>query len=228
MKHSDAGYATVTVTALMMGLSVLAIAWMEQSVASSRSADRLSAQVLSDIFQEGALNDALGQLINSRGMPEASMQQMRFPSIDHEAIVSVSPMRDLVDINTASIDEIEDKLQGLLVSPLQQRDILTRIRNHRAQRNDLIMSLDELGDDEEFAAYLPCLEQGLTVFHDTSPPIRRGEGAKLGEGSLVRIRSRAPGRDETVEAVVLITGLNEEPYWIYDWKHTSEANHANC
>ena len=224
----EAGYATVTVTALMMGLSVLAIAWMERSVTASRSADRLSAQILADIYQEGAINDALGQLINSRGKPEASMQQMRFRSAGHEAIVSVSPMRDLVDINAASIDEIENRLRGLPVSPLQQRDILTRIRSHRAQGDDRIMSLQELGDGEEFAASLPCLEQGLTVFHDPSPPIRRGEGAKLGEGSLVRIRSRAPARNDMVEAVVLITGVSEEPYWIYDWKHTDETEHAYC
>lgn len=228
MTRRDAGYATVTVTALMLGLSVLAIAWMEKSLTSSKSADRLSAQILSDIYVEGALNEALGTLINSRGLPEEALRNMTFRSGEQEARVTLSSMRNLVDLNSAPMDEIEHRLKTLNISPLEQRRILARLQDRSGPDADPLLSLEPLDDAADFSSLLPCLEEHFTVFHDPSPPTRRGESAKLGEGSLVRIIASAPTQHSALQATVLITGLNEEPYWVFDWKHTNEANHATC
>ena len=229
MSRPDSGYATVTVTALMLGLSVLAVAWMDKSLAASKSADRLSAQILSDLYVEGALNEALGILINSRGMQETSLQDMHFSSREHDAIVSIVPMRNLLDLNSASLDEIEARLDEADLTVLQRRNVLRRIELRRDEdKSGPLLSLQDLGNEPEFTSLLPCLEQDFTVFHDPSPPVRRGESTKLGEGNLVRIRALAPGEAGAINAIILITGLRDEPYWIYDWKHTSERDHATC
>lgn len=228
MSRPDSGYATVTVTALMLGLSVLAITWMERSLVASRSADRLGAQILSDIHVEGALYEALGLLVNSRGLPESSLRDMHFSSGDLDAVVSISSVRDLIDINAAPIDEIENALKRLGLPPLDEQALMRRITETRGDGDTPFLSLADLASGVDAGALIPCLEQSFTVFHDPSPPIRRGESAKLGEGSLVRIRAHAPGRNGALEAVVLVTGLREEPYWIFDWKHLSEPTHASC
>lgn len=226
MDRQERGYATLTVSVLMLGLSLIAVAITERAAAKRLDAHRLSERILSDIYQEGSLFEALGTLINQPQNYPASQARFQFSAGGQSASITTSSLRNLINVNQMSPLELSDALEGRGIESDLRTEILAGQRRGRATTPPIIFDLSDLGESEAFEAALPCLRRWLTVFQD---PARTGDREPVeADPHFIHLRSQSPGSTQAVEAVILITGHPDEPFWIFDWSFTGDTQNAPC
>ena len=144
--------------------------------------------------------------------------------------VSVNHLRDLIDVNRDDLSLIQAKLEETLPTRNLADDISDKIKRRRqGTSGDIIQSLSEVVPASANPDVMTCLGQILTVFHDPSPPPRRGSEDSITDGSMIKIRieSNAHSIARSLEAVILLTGQRDAPFWIMDWSYPSNTE-AGC
>lgn len=218
------GYATLFVTGLLAGLAIIAMAWLNLSLTTSREASRQADRVRLDMLAEGRLNLALADMINTDTILSQEGQQVS----DDAWRVHLRSLKGLVDINRDDPDQIFQALEMALADPGLADELVGQIKSLRLQSPPPVLkSLDELITSDLPASVFACLDRHLTVFHDPAPPARRGRPQMASDGGLVRIRvePRSGGPDGRLDATILLTGRRDTPFWIMDWRrHSSEQD----
>lgn len=220
---AQSGYATITVMALIMSLSIIAIAYLNLVSAKSAKALETIESARLDAALEGALHQTLA-VLTGQSQTLASIDSIRFAEVD--IIIDAEREADKTDINRAPLEAIEERLNRLKFSPAEIAGLTRHIRDKRMRPDPLISSLDELFKFASSARSAACLRQHLTVFHSPSKPKRNRD--KNLDGTLIRFRLSDADERRGLDSIILFTGIQNDPVWTMSWRTFIPNQERSC
>lgn len=226
----EAGYATLTVTALMSALSLLAVGYTQFSIAEARKVERVTRQLTIDTALEGAFHQTVYDLQKQRlVISEEHVGQVSFDGYMFEVRFQIE--NNKLDLNRANPGAALAIFNDIL--PADYTSQSRRLFQARRSRDELVFEtfpvLEAFVDNPDLAA---CLRDHVTLYRSTAivEPAFNGKEVQVSDGTILRIMLEH--RDESqyrgLDTVVLFTGLEDDPYWILDWQRRDITERGEC
>lgn len=231
MTRREEGYATITVTAVLTGLSIIAIALLGHASASASMSDRVSTRLQLDAALEGRFQHVVADLINGRMQLEDNVLETSAKNGDRTTYITISSEAGKTDINRAKLDDIKAQLQAAVRDSTTRSDMLKRIRAARTKSDIPFMSLNGILGDTMTTRDAACIRQAFTVFHHTNTIAPTRRQARSIAGRLVRIQIETRDTDTAnrgIDSIVLFSGDRKDPAWTMDWRRYSQPEHGAC
>lgn len=226
---SEAGYATVAVTALAAGLSIIALSVMGLASQKSNQSEQLIEQIQMDAALEGTLNQAAFDVLNQSIDLEAALEGYEENFGNHLFKVRLEFEGEKINLNHTPLDEIEAYLRDQQSRTLSTRALSQRIKRLRARGDRKIDSLDALLSSDVPENVINCLRDKLTVFHNSRSVVRRHEGQAFSpEGTYVRFVVEDTSTRRQLDSILLFTGLASDPAWAMSWRKSYDTSEGIC
>lgn len=229
MRQNEAGYATLTVTALCAGLSVIAIAFMNLTTGRANLGAKQTQILQLDARLEGALNVAISDLIH-RQTTFSNLSQGSEVSFGGDAFaVVVQYEGDKLNLNQVDASQIEREIARLELSSQMQSDLTQTLRAKRFQIDSEWLTFGELKDSLDHPAALNCLRDRFTIFQSArvlSSVARTGRDGL--DGTFLRFIVIDEAGTRGVDATVLLTGNVHQPVLIFDFARFNPRTQKDC
>ncbi|MEM6554508.1 MAG: hypothetical protein AAF642_01445 [Pseudomonadota bacterium] len=229
--HQSRGFVTASMSLLLFGLSIITMAFlafaMNEHAATQRTIDQIDIDNAFDAVFVKTLTQMLetGDLrTNERRTIGRANRQYTFRAIATDEAVKQ-------DILRAPTVEIEDALDTYLQDGDARRllrDAVLTARNRIGSHAEVFNRARHSGALD--AASWWCFSHHFTYFQ---PPnrIRRSNSDRSLQGQMfaIQISAQHEGKTERVlDTVVLLTGQDAAPYWIYRWEKYLGAEAGDC
>lgn len=231
MTKNEDGYATITVTAVLTGLSIIAVALLGHASAAASISDRVSTRLQLDASLEGRLQHVIADLINGKMQLRDHRLETSAKNNDRTTHITVSNEADKTDINRAELNEIDRRLKATVRDRESQSQIMKRIRAARAKSDIPFMSLGDVLDHTVSARDAACIRQNFTVFHTPNAFVVKRSDTRSLSGSLVRIQVETRDADTAnrgIDSIILFSGDRKDPAWTMDWRRYSLPENGVC
>lgn len=228
-KHTnEAGFATVVTMVLCVGLSVLAIAWLNRAqasaVAASQEVERESVRL--------ALRSAIARTqmhLASGAITEPGTSAFTFKGVHVE--VEVKNEQEKIDVYRAASGDLSAAVKK---APADLRDRLEQAVDE--QRSTTVSNRLGLGallaSIEASEAEAECLWTQLTVHASTVDPLASVERQDRSlEGAILEIEAVVAGpvqRDMGREAIVVLTGDRRAPILVLSDRSFRPSQTRGC
>lgn len=227
MSQHQAGYATVAVTGLLAGLSVLGVSYLNLSNASLNISDRATRQLLLDGRLEEVLAETITHLAN--GIHETTDYPRQHRIGQSSVSISVENERNKLNLHRATEKELSEVLAQIDLNRDQEIDIRRNFREKRMKSSEKMSFSDVLPADFDAEAF-SCLQSVVTEF---TPPIvfKRASAAEVLDGEILRVRVDAEAKGQSsrgLEAFVLFTGDRADPVWVMKWNRYFLTSDWGC
>lgn len=231
MTRQESGYATITITAILLGLSIIAVAVLNHASASAQKSQKISERILLDAAIEGTFQTIVRDLINrDLAFSGASATLTKSSMNDVTIYVVLSSESGKIDINRDPIEVIDQALSLIIDDRTTQQRLVDLIKTTRS-KGTLFQSISDLLEDESNLGLAPCLRDKFTVFRRNAISASRSNQSRSLDGQLLRIRAESRQNDSLnrgVDGVVLFTGDRSDPAWTMDWRRYTAPEMEAC
>lgn len=230
MSPNEQGYATVTVTALVLSLSTIALSVLNYTSAGLRSSSAVAERILLDARTEGVFNETLAGLLNGSISLRSDEPVHIVDNRETGSRTLITDEAQKVDINRAPLEEVEAVLGDVSDDRQMRLQILETITKHR-DRGALMQSVNAIMAPNMDSTLTACLRARFTVFKSPAASIARSDHRLSLDGRMLRIRTETSlpeQSDRGIDAVILFTGNKTDPAWIMDWRRYTAPEPEGC
>jgi hypothetical protein len=230
MTKLEDGYATLTVSALMGALSLLALGYTNLSISEARKVDAVRAKIELDMALDGAFHQVLGELF-SRSIAVYPHYPDQIIYQGHNFNLSLQVENQKIDLNRAYMPNIKMELGEIFGDQIAQQ-LGSEIENRRDDFEtayESVSHLEKLLDDPD---HIACLRDQFTLFRsvgmeqpDETDAIHY---AVPGMTLRIQLEKRDAFGYRALDTIVLITGTPRDPFWVLDWQRREIGEIGEC
>ena len=222
MTHREAGYATVTVAAVLSALSITSVGFMHLSHSTTANSARLSSDILVDGALEEALAATLTSLVNLESTIEDYPIVTTLSGSDLDAQTSVETERDKLGLNSAETTDFTDALANSNIRATYHLALSQAFRR-AVSRRPAHTTVRQLLPDGATSGLADCLRSTFTE-HKVPAVFKRDNQRHLLNGEIYRIKIETKPESHTprvLDVAVLFTGDDRDPVWVLNWDRYS-------
>ena len=187
--HSQSGYATIAVTMIVAGLSVIAVAWQQLNLASATRAVFAAERIEQDLRLESAMNEIFADLLNEK----IELDQQAVWRGDKRGLpAQIVIVRDRLDVNRTGMDSVRTAASELPLSATTRTEFVRNLESWNKDDEVAVQFLDQLFPEDTTPTEQACLRGAFTTFSTAAR--NRTSGMSL---SAVITWVRSPARAST-------------------------------
>lgn len=229
MKHQEDGYILASTIGVLLAISIVAAALVSSSVESLSRVARSEKTAHHDLALRSALSIVLSQIsIDPRRRQLEISNDTSIPLTDQNVAVRLRWETNKLDINRASIEAIEARLEEVELDPALALRVITAIKEGRDGKINfrLVDDMNLVEDDRV------CIAPLLTVFggRETYEAAAEAGESAIGQpaaGSRLSIDLATEGGNG-LSVVVLMTSDPLATYKVLDWRETNGNAGDEC
>jgi hypothetical protein len=229
--NREDGYVTITVLALLLGLSIVAVSLLNLTASKARQANRLADTILLDIAIENTMNQTLARLANRELDTSTAIEGLDYVVHDQTITVRLVDEGRKLALVLADDEAISARAEtiGLTNAEAQSLRLLARnLKNESGETRRLRFqdALDEFTENER-----ACVSANFTPFRPALQLDRRDRGAQSLDGVMVQVFIEGRiglGQQLGLSRTVLFTGRRDTPIWLFDEQRYDPAKQGAC
>lgn len=231
MSKSQGGYVTVTVMALLLGLSIVALSLTGLTRAKTNLANRTAEQTLLDIKLESAFNTVMADLIEQRLAFSSGLMPIDIGDGSTAIEVSLRDEGAKLRLSNAIEQEILEKATALSLTPDETSKVIALWRGLQGTNQTDLTRLQKRYQENWPPNLRACYRDNFTWFVAPRRIAQRSSSPNRLDGAMISVHIRGEhnsGAKRGLMAVALITGRRDDPVWIFDWQRMDLNEMENC